>query len=347
MTFGMVAAGAVRPREWLGRGRARAFAMLVLAGLVATACLFPFLWPYYQASRQQGLTRSLEEVARYAASWQDYLYATGRLHHSTWSAPFFRGEGTALFPGATALLLTAVALATGSAWRHPGARMWLALGLAGFVLSFGTSVPGYSLLYSAVPLLQGIRASVRFGYLVLAGVAALAGFGLWRLRSRTAHRPRLRLAVSIAAVLLVTVEAARLPVGYTTAHETPGAYRVLATKPVNVFVELPLYHPTAFHRNAAYMLHSTVHHRPILNGYSGFQPASYAEHFERLRNFPDPDAIAYLRGLGVTHVAVHAGWFAEVRGTERLQQIPTTPDLHNAIQAGPNLTIYRLAPEVP
>ena len=35
-----------------------------------------------------------------------------------------------------------------------------------------------------ITLLQGIRATVRFGYLALAGFAALAGFGLWILRAR-------------------------------------------------------------------------------------------------------------------------------------------------------------------
>jgi hypothetical protein len=153
------------------------------------------------------------------------------------------------------------------------------------------------------------------------------------------------MAISIAAMTLVTIEAARIPVGYWPAHQTPAAYRILAEKPVNVVVELPLYAPTAFFRNGDYMLHSTVHWRPILNGYSGFMPASYALHHEALREFPDASALAYLRRLGVTHVAVHANAFAEVHGHQRLQQISTTPGLHVAVQGGTNLTIYRLGSE--
>jgi hypothetical protein len=345
MTFGMLAAAGVRVREWAGRGRGRALTALAIAGLVAIACVLPFLWHYYEASREQGLRRTLSETSMYAASWRDYLYATGRLHHAAWSAPFFREAGTALFPGVAAILLAGVTIFTGWAWRLRPARMWLALGAIGFVLSFGTSVPGYVVLYEVFPLLQGIRASVRFGYLVLAAFAALAGFGLWLARARLAARPRLRLAVSVLAVTVATIEAARLPVGYSTAHDTPAAYRVLATGPKGAVVELPLYAPRDFHRNASYMLHATVHRRPILNGYSGFRPRSYVEHFERLRTFPAPEALAYLRALGVADVVIHARGFEEMYGAGRLQDVATSPGLRMTIQAG-NLTVYRLEPEV-
>src|SRR5690606_15205762 len=154
------------------------------------------LYPYLQAQEQQGLTRSLDEVATYAASWRDYLAASGRLHYDWWSAGFARGAGAFLFPGLAALLLTGYAIAARAAWAPP-ARLWLGLGIAGLVLSFGTLLPGYEYLYRAVPLLQGIRASVRFGCLVLAAVAALAAFGLAALRTRLVSRERARVAVSV------------------------------------------------------------------------------------------------------------------------------------------------------
>jgi hypothetical protein len=187
---------------------------------------------------------------------------------------------------------------------------------------------------------------VRFGYLVLAGMAALAGFGLAVLRGRWADRPRLALAVSVAALALATIEAARLPVGYTAPHVTPAAYRVLAAEPVGALVELPLYPPKAFFRNGTYMLHATRHWKPMLNGYSGFRPASYATHWEASRTFPDERSLDYLRSVGVTHVAVHANAFVEVNGAERLKQIANTPALRIAVQSG-TLTIYRLGPKAP
>jgi hypothetical protein len=346
MTFGLAGAGLVRWRDWIGPGRLRVFGLVWLSGLVAALLLAPFLLHYLQAQQDQGLTRSLEEVAKYSASWQDYLSATGNFHYRTWSAPFWRGLGAPLFPGVTALLLAALTCAGGMAWKHRAARTWLAVGVVGLVLSFGAALPGYAILYHAVPLLQGIRASVRFGYLVLAAVAALAAFGLALVRAKFEHLPLIRRTVTAAALVLVTLEALRIPVGYTPPHITPGAYTVLGQEPGAVLVELPLYEPKSFQQNAPYMLHATVHWRPILNGYSGFLPASYVTHYERLRSFPDPASLAYLREVGVTHVAVHATAFAEKSGADRLQAIPGTAGLRVAITS-PNLTIYKVRPIVP
>jgi hypothetical protein len=345
MIFGMTGAAVLRLPEWLWPGRARVLALICLSGAIAVVLLAPFLYPYLLA-RQQGLGRSLEEVATYAASWHDYLAASGRLHYSTWSAPFAREQGAFLFPGVTALVLTGAAVATGKAAAGP-ARLWLGLGLTGLVLSFGAALPLYEYLYSAVPLLQGIRASVRFGYLVLAAVAALAAFGFSEMRRRFGHRPRLLAIASIAALLLVTAEAARAPLdGYVPALRVPPVYRSLADDPNAVLVELPLYSPHGVFRNAPYMLYSTLHWRPIVNGYSGFLPRGYPAHWEALRVFPDASALAHLRALGVSHVAVHPEAFAGLYGEDRLQRVGKTPGL-TLVAHGGRVLLFRLSPGDP
>lgn len=339
LTFGLTGAALTRARDWMGRRRT--LGMIALAAASAAVLLAPFLYPYWQAREQQGLGRSLAEAATYAASWRDYLAASGRLHYEWWSAPFSRDAGAFLFPGVTAMVLAGVAVGTGRAWA-PHARLWLGMGLAGLVLSFGAAMPGYEYLHGAVPLLHGIRASVRFGYLVLAAVAALAAFGLLALRTRLATRRGLRAAVSLAALVLVTAEAARVPVGYTRARTVPSVYRFLADEPNAVVVELPIFDGVDRFRNARYMLHSTRHWRPLVNGYSGFTPASFRRHAVAARAFPEPEALAYLRGLGVTHVFVHANWFTEVYGAAQLERIPRAPGLRLLLDGG-NLTIYELS----
>jgi len=249
LAFGLAGAALFRVGEWFGPGRWRVLGYLGLSGVIAGALLAPFLYPYLLARQQQGLGRSFEEVATYAAHAQDYLAASGRVHYETWSEPFARGEGAFLFPGFTALLLTGVALLTGRGWHRP-ARLWIGLGLAGLVLSFGASVPGYRWLYEMLPLLQGIRATVRFGFLVLVAIAALAAFGFAAIRTRLRHRPALLAVSSVTVLLLVTVEAARVPLGYAPALRVSPAYTSLADEPEAVLVELPLYSPPDVHRNA-------------------------------------------------------------------------------------------------
>jgi hypothetical protein len=73
-----------------------------------------------------------------------------------------------------------------------------------------------------------------------------------------------------------------------------------------VAVELPFYGGSASFRQADYMLNSTRHWQPILNGYSGVHTLPYQQKLvERLADFPGPVAMGTLREAGVTHVFVH------------------------------------------
>src|SRR6185436_13160010 len=103
---------------------------LLIAAAVSAILLAPFLWPYYEVSRDQGLVRRVSDVAQYNASWRDYLATGGRLHFAWWSQRFYEGR-TALFPGLTALGLAAVALLSRRTIRDPRVRMAIAMGALG------------------------------------------------------------------------------------------------------------------------------------------------------------------------------------------------------------------------
>lgn len=280
-------------------------------GGIAAIGVGPFLWPYYQVQRDQGLERSLAEVAQYSAGWTDYLVTGGRLHYDWWSRLWFEGR-TALFPGVTAL-----ALAVAGAWTHrrdARARTVLACGAAGVVLSFGPSLPGYALLHAYVPLVGGLRNAARWGWLALAAVAVLAGFGASRLAPRAK-------AVVLGAMVLVTIEAWRAPVGFTRFEGLPRIYDRVAAEGDVVLAEFPLYSGRRFNENGPYVLANTRYLKPLVNGYSGFQPRSYEERARVLTRFPDATAIAALRSLGVTHVTVHRHAFLERYGEAALRRI--------------------------
>ena len=329
--FALAAAMMVRPDGWWG-GRARRLAgPFLLAVLVGTLAMAPFLLPYYWASQHQGLGRTAAEIAMYSASWRDYLSTGARVHFDLWSTRFW--TGTALFPGVVATGLALTAIISGVGWRDRRARMWLAIGVTGLLLSFGPALPGYDMLARVFPLLQGIRAPVRFGFLMLAAVAVLGGFGLTWLRRRLASRPRLGAALAAAAIVLVTAETIRAPIGFTPALKIPLIYRVLAREPDAVVVEYPLFSPAAIFHNAPYMLYSTQHWRPMVNGYSGFVPESYRRAWERIHRFPEPATLAALVELGVTHVVIHTR--ASILAAEQ------TPGLARVVSTT-QVAIYRL-----
>jgi len=331
--FALAAALLVRPDGWWGRRIRGLVGPFMLAAALGAIAITPFLLPYYWAREAQGLHRTVGEMAMFSASWRDYLSTGGRLHFETWSAGFWTGTG--LFPGVVATLLGLAALVSGLAFRDRRARMWLAIGVVGVLLSFGPALPGYATLVQAVPLLQGIRAPVRFGFLLLAAIAMLGGFGLWWLRQRWSHRPWLRTSLAVLAILLVTAEAFRAPVGYRPAMKVPEVYRVLALEPHAVVIEYPMPGPTAIFSNAVYMLYSTAHWKPLVNGYSGFMPASYVTHYKTLDIYARPEALAQLVEMGVTHIVAH--------GQGRIVASNRMPALRRLAIEG-DIAIYRIDP---
>ena len=329
----MIAATLARPEDWWGRRSFAVCRQALLAAGIAGAILLPFLLPYWHLYQEQGLSRSLGEVRMFSASWTDYLMTPGRLHYAWWSHRFARG--TALFPGFVGLVLTGLAIWRGRALRNQRARMCLAAGICGVLLSFGPKLPGYALLYEFVPPLHAIRAAARFGYLGIVAVAMVAGFGLADLRRRLPGR--VARPLSVLVLVLAALEPFAAPLGLKRAADIPPIYGQLRSVQGAIAVEMPFPNPRAVFVNAQYMLNSTAHWKPILNGYSGFVPGSYRVHFELVSGFPDATSIAALQARGVTHVFVHLDRY----GADAIRQIEMTAALRKMAQEGA-VALYRL-----
>jgi hypothetical protein len=181
--------------------------------------------------------------------------------------------------------------------------MILVMGVVAFALSFGPAFPPYRWLYNVFPLLTGIRGAVRLGQIVIAAVGILAGFGLAALIRRAPGRAAVPIA--LATILAANLEAFRAPLGYTEYRGIPEFYDTLRQVGDDaVLVSMPFYASPQFHLNDRFMLASTRFWKPMLNGYSGFKPASFYRNVDALRNFPDDASLGHLRALGVTHVVV-------------------------------------------
>jgi PA14 domain-containing protein len=332
----LLSATLARPEAWGGRRGVRVAGYLMLAGSVAVVTLLPYVVPYWHAYHDRGLVRALEGVA--GASWGDYLTTPARLDEwwSGWSERWL--VHLPLFPGVVALALATVAIGTGVAFRDPRARMCLAFGVCGVVLSFGPAVPVYRWFYQVAPALGAIRAASRFAYLGLVAVAIVAAYGVAEIRQSLLAGSRWRPVVSLAIVGGVILESFAGPFSYVQFAGIPAIYNRLRDEPHAVVVELPL--PPAMSTNAAAMLNSTRHWKPMLNGYSGFVPESYDRTYEALRDFPTTGSVGALASRGVTHVFVHF----DRLGADALDQIQRMPRLHLMAVEG-EVALYRLIPE--
>jgi hypothetical protein len=195
-------------------------------------------------------------------------------------------------------------VATGWAWRDLRARMALAFGVLGFVLSFGAVLPGYAFLHEHVPLLQGFRGAARWGFLSLIAIAILAGFAAARLEAAWQTRSWWR-AASLVLIALVTLEALRAPLPMVRFDGIASVHRRLTGNDVHAVLVLPLFAGGDFHRNAPYLLDQTRHWRPMINGYSGWAPEGFDRRAAILQTFPSDEAVNLLRSLDVSHVVLH------------------------------------------
>jgi hypothetical protein len=338
LVFTAVALGVaalVRPREWIG-SRARLSLMLLAAG-VAIVALLPFLWPYLQARREQEMfVRTLPEIASFSAHITDYLATGGTIHNSTWSGQFYKADG--LFPGLVGFGLALTAVGTKVAFTDRRARMALAFGIAGFLLSFGPAFPLYGLLYKLFPPMAAIRGAARWGQIFLAAVAILAGFGLVVVRRRI--RQSWALPLCVALLVTANLEALRAPIQFSPDDEwggVPEIFKTLNTAEPDVVVIFPFYPPNRIFMNARYMLVSTAFWKPMVNGYSGYMPTSYIAHTQNLGGFPDERSLRYLKDLGVTRVLVDS------RNVDQpaLARLPNFPELA-LLKTDGNLRIYEL-----
>lgn len=342
-TYALIVAAAVRWPE-LGIGQKQvpqlnaglpAWQLLAVAGAISIVMLAPFLWPYYLVDQAHGLARDVNVVTAYDAGWRDYLVTGGRLHFAWWSHLFYEGR-TALFPGVTAMLLAGIAIVSGAVIRDPRARMAMAIGVLGVALSFGTSLPGYAILHQTLPLVSGLRNVARWGWLALAALAILAGFGVAAIE-RAAPRRRW---IPVVLGVVVTIEAIRTPVGFTRFDGIPAIYDRLAGSHV-VLAEFPFFSGARVSLNGPYVLANTRYFQPLLNGYSSFHPPSFEARGRALNSFPSEAALAELRVANVTHVAVHTRSFENHYGVAALRAVDTVTELELVTDAD-GIRLYRL-----
>jgi hypothetical protein len=344
----MVAVGAlVRLREWLPRARP-VLLSFAIAVVIAALAILPLWIPYHRAATEQGMVRSLESVAEFSATPRGYLAASGTLHISTWSGRFFKDPVDSFFPGFVLIVLACAAVVLAFARGPDGERalirrrvlMLACIGIAGFILSLGPATPVYRWIYRIFPPMQGLRAAARFGNLFLLAMSVLAGIGLAQVRRRFG-RPATASALAVAAIVLANGEALRAPLEYRRFTGVPRVYALLADEPHVVLAEVPFYPRQAVFENAEYVLNSTAHWQPLMNGYSGYTPASYVDYANVFWYFPRDYAIDAMKRAGVTHVMVHPERFGN-EASDVLAALEKRTDFE-LVGVGPGgLRLYRL-----
>jgi hypothetical protein len=322
---------------WLGVGSGRwrdrrYWAGALIAVVVALAAVLPFLVPYFEI-RTEGFGRSIRDAQLFSANWRAYLASPLLLHR--WMLPWLGPWGSwreVLFPGFVPIGLSIVALVC-SCSRKYAARAVAPRYIVGFYLSlaalsmwasFGPDAGLYRWLYEIVPMRAFLRARARAGVLVTLSLAAMAAFGLSALSMR--WHGRRRLVFVWGAVLFVILRSTPGVLPLVDAPEVSPVYRRLALLAPGPVIEFPYFSaPLERSRHTEYMLMSTVHWKPLINGYSDHIPGDAFADMRTLGMFPHPKAWEVMASRRARYVVVHWNLYPD-EAIEALSEEISRPD---------------------
>ncbi len=334
---------------------------LAVALVASFLLLLPFLIPYQVVSKTYRMRRNSMESTQGSASWQDWIGASpsSLLYGSMSGRPERR-----IFPGFLALALLLYGVLSSRPRIDPSIRirkplaiaalllllagcvllrwhksdvafmpavllaiaaipfrkyvvraelwvasLWIAIGFAG---SFGEHSFLHSFLFRVFEPMRATRSPARWA------IIAYCGLGIWMAVSAS-RLPRLRFAVLALSIIEV------LP-RFTWQHvprELPPVYAWLASARPSCMIELPVGWDE---REASYLLASTRHRIPTMNGVSGFDPPVH----ELLRIHRYDDAMLdVIAKNGATVVVIHPEAAEKARkwiDSGRLRELVRFPD---------------------
>jgi hypothetical protein len=285
-----------RPSYW---------AHVALAAAVCVGLTAPFFWPYLRMQDTTGFARPLD--GSYSANVAAWLISSAWAHR--WWAPYLSGASEVLFPG---IMATVLGIWGAFIWRHKDvAWFYIIAAVIAFWTTFGPKAGLYTVFYYTIPVFSFLRAPSRTGIVVTLCLVVLATPALLRLmdlRKGPPSRTRFGDTGLVFAVLfaLAVADTYRAPLRMREAPPLPNVYRTLARLPRGPLIELPFWSDRiAYHRHAEYMLDSTYHWQPLINGYSDHIPQDFRDNALPLSGFPSRDAFAILERSQARYVVAH------------------------------------------
>lgn len=292
----------------------------ILISLTLAGIIFAWIsYPYVLSNDEWGLKRSIDESNVYSADLFSYFTIYQRINifrgYSFFNAREANHEKV-LFPGFICLLLSVIAVKT----KNPFKFSLLLGALFAFILSLGpflqvnnviTKVPlPYMILYKVIPGFSSMRVSARFGLMVFFVLSILSGITIKSINEKITNRIKfLSIFIILVSGILIEYMSYPYPVEkFKFSGNELKAYEWVKKYGTDAVIDFPLkrYHDSQEDVNTfRFMLGSTLHWKPLVNGHSGFIPFTLYEITRHVKVIPDERDLEYLRGIGVTTVILH------------------------------------------
>ena len=297
---------------------------IALAAFTSIGLTLPFFLPYLIV-QDEGFVRTLDDARQYSANLGAWGASSAWAHR--WWLPALGRYNEVLFPGILAVTLGAfgIAVVLTQRRRSPDAPrtvlpadtgvLYALIAVFAFWSSFGPDAGLYRAFYETIPIFTFLRAPGRIGILVTLSLVVFAAGAIAHLTTRR------RQPILVTALLCVLVAAELLTaplVQFREVERLPPVYRVLATLPRGAVAEFPYWYLRQdFPRHAQYMLNSTAHWQPLVNGYSDHIPAEFRASVLQLSSFPTRESFGILARARARYVVFHLDMY-DPRSRERL-----------------------------
>jgi hypothetical protein len=307
--------------------------------------VWPFARHYYVlgSERPAAVAAGGADLAGYLVPPENTFAGQWLIAHGYKGPRWIWGEVT-VYLGWVTLALAAVGTIVAARGRGAGARRMRFFALLGFVAMALAAGPWRSEVaanewgwspFGALMRLPGVnlfRAPARFVELLTLALSMLAAAGCASLHARLGRIGRVvtTLAIPLALCEFYVV---KFPGGAPVPFPVPGIYKVVAMLPPGAVVSLPDFADTPiWFDEADYEYFSTVHWRPIANGYSRAAPPGFRALMNRLQTFPSPAAAAAMRDTRIAYVVLHTSRIRE-GGGELASKALASPDFRLVAQS--------------
>ncbi|HEX3129493.1 MAG TPA: hypothetical protein VH394_19305 [Thermoanaerobaculia bacterium] len=336
------------------RFRFRSIATLGALGIVGALVIAPIAGTVSSFHEKYKFSRSEEVVAALSAQPEDFATRPGSSRLAFPSREdSYSGDTGGLFPGFLLLGLGAAGAWLG--WRQGERRLWIVCLLAcvviGVLLALGLNLRigdwrPFANLREVVPGLRTLRSPFRAAAISQALLAALAALALARLSSWRGNTGKI---LAIALGVLAAAENLASPGNLVPTPTTPRTawaewLRKQPGKLIVAHVPFPRgLHVSDYEVETWRMFAQIDHHRPLLNGYSGYFPSGYGTfQVDMDENFPSERLLCMMGlGMGVNTLVLDRPYLEERR------DLFESESLQGFFRPGyidPDVVIVRLSP---
>jgi hypothetical protein len=348
---------AVVPLFW---GRWSRLWGLTLAAALAGAALLPLERLHALAFGPHGFERGRDDALLYSASLEAFLasHSWNRLYGSLTESFRDTGGGT-LFPGVVIPGIIVAGVVGLCRRRTAPSRVAIGLGalaVASALIALGPEIRvanqtlfagPFEGLRETIPAFRFIRVTTRASVFIALALPLLAARALQPVAQRHAWVAGLAI-LALAEGAIAPIPSAAWARVVDTSQPPPPVYRWLAAQPGDAaIVELPMlrndgrFSRPAFHESV-YMVYSTLHWRPLVNGYAGIEPKRYRVVRDLLRRFPSEASLRSLRAVGVRYVILHWEGYGPNKTRRLRRELPRVEEWLAPVAQFGNDSVYEL-----